>query len=164
MKHPRLVRLAASVWHDHTRPTEWWDGAGAAVVGLFMLTLFLPCNPATALGLWRWAGPTAEGWALVGLGTAQFLAAGTKWVALRRWVATAMAMVWLYVATVYWLTQPRALPAILLVGPLARACWVAARIAFDKEVNGADRRMRRQFYGDEGGAVPGSRGAHGLAS
>lgn len=140
MRVPRLIRFRDMLWTDSTRPTEWWNGVGLLLVGLWMIFWYHAPSLATAVNLWRWVGPEEQGWFLIGLGAAQALSAGTKWVGLRRSAATLGAAVMVYGFVVYLGTAFDALGTLFFGWMATREGWVAWRIIHDRAVNGAERR------------------------
>lgn len=145
----RPVRFWDMMLYDCTRPTEFISGLSAFALGLvFLAPSFAPPSVATAYWLWRYIGPTPMGWGLMTGGLLQMAAAGTKWVALRKYAAIAGAMSAAWILMVYLQTTGAAWwPGLYLGLLIFRETWVAFRIFHDKGVNGADRRLTRQYYG-----------------
>ncbi len=140
MRRPRWHRFTDMVWTDHTRPTEWWNGVGIMLAGVWMYEFYLPPTVETAQALWRYIGPNQQGVLLVVLGLCQSLSALTKWVRLRKWSAIVAAAAVAYAFAVYAMTAFQVWATPMLGWLVVREVWVAWRIIHDKAVNGADRR------------------------
>lgn len=143
----RVVRFRDMLWTDCTRPTEFFTGCSALLSGAWMLWLYYPPSPLTALSLWHYFGPTVQGTLLLTVGAVQVFAAGTKWVRLRWWAVALAAASWWFVGWAYLLTAVHSPATPLFAILFVRCAWVTIRIAHDRQVNGADQRMQRQYHG-----------------